>query len=414
MRKQTAPARLRAPGADLVPRALSHALVWTVLLALTGCGGGAPAAGALERDSAGIRIYEQPASALSSLPAVDVEESPATEVGGEDSGLYLVQGLVVLGDGTIVLANSGTRELRWYDPDGTLIRTAGREGEGPGEFRAPRLVGTVAQDTIVVWDYELRRLSYFAADGTFGRAWNVTADIGIVPDAMGVMADGAIVLMDRPILTGREAPGLARDTFPVSILTTAGGVVPVGRFGGHELFREVRGTAVSQSLLPFGRRAVVAAAADRVWAGPDAGGLELYGFDGRGTLRDIIRIDRENRRVTETDRTAVREQWLENARSGARAEIERLFGTLPLPERMGAHTDLVVDAAGRIWVELPFSPVDTQRQWLVLDGEGRVLATAALPPDLDVAAIGSDWIAGIARDEMSVEYVRLYRFRPLS
>ncbi len=107
-----------------------------------GCGTADAGSGAQSsftvRDSAGIRIVE------STEPAEDrpwvISDSPLFQVGNvsgrPEYELYRVRGALRLSDGSIVIANGGTDELRWYSLTGEFLHSAGGTGEGPGEFLA--------------------------------------------------------------------------------------------------------------------------------------------------------------------------------------------------------------------------------------------------------------------------------------
>lgn len=44
-------------------------------------------------------------------------------------------------DGTIVIADQGSAEVRWFGSDGRILRRTGGRGDGPGEFRPSRRSG---------------------------------------------------------------------------------------------------------------------------------------------------------------------------------------------------------------------------------------------------------------------------------
>jgi hypothetical protein len=54
-------------------------------------------------------------------------------------------------DGRIVVANSGTEELRFYGPDGSALLATGRDGDGPGEYRGTMAVPEEAPESLVVY-----------------------------------------------------------------------------------------------------------------------------------------------------------------------------------------------------------------------------------------------------------------------
>ena len=73
------------------------------------------------------------------------------------------------------------------------------------------------------------------------------------------------------------------------------------------------------------------------------------------------------------------------------------------------YSRLVLDRVGNLWVEqAPViwtdpGPVD----YLVFDPEGVLLGAVTLPP-IDVLEIGDDYVLGIYRDEMEVEYLHVH------
>jgi hypothetical protein len=86
----------------------------------------------------------------------------------------------------------------------------------------------------------------------------------------------------------------------------------------------------------------------------------------------------------------------------------RAEGEVPARETVPAFDHLITDEAGNLWVrDYLVSPDDAPR-WSVFDPQGRWLGTAETPAGMDVYQIGSDWILGRVKDDLDVEYVRLY------
>lgn len=141
-------------------RPLSHSefapllSVLLLLLALAGCDRGpARSSGPEVRDSAGIRIvwnvgYRWPEGSgwrLSHEPLLDIgvlEDDPRYQ-------FYQVVGAQQLSDGRIVVANSGTSELRFYDSAGRFLSASGRQGGGPGEFGGLRSLAVLSGDSLL-------------------------------------------------------------------------------------------------------------------------------------------------------------------------------------------------------------------------------------------------------------------------
>ena len=179
---------------------LSRPVVFLLLLlAGHGCRPDAPAREALVtvRDSAGVRIVESAAPAWPDGHGWSVGAAPVVEIGAgvtEGEMLFRVNGALRLENGTIVVANAGSQELKYFGPDGALLTVAGGEGEGPGEFMGgPVEPWRVAPDTVAAWDFRQMRASYFDARGGFVRSVTVRPPSGIFPMGIGELSDGRVV-----------------------------------------------------------------------------------------------------------------------------------------------------------------------------------------------------------------------------
>ena len=80
------------------------------------------------------------------------------------------------------------------------------------------------------------------------------------------------------------------------------------------------------------------------------------------------------------------------------------------PETMPVFGRMLVDAAGHLWVqdyaaEYLERPID----WSVFDPDGRLIARVTVPVRFRITQIGEDWVLGVQRDEMDVQYVRVHR-----
>jgi hypothetical protein len=175
----------------------------------------AVSSGGAEVDSAGVRIVESPARA--DLPRWSVDATPTTigvVEGPADYTLHRVGSGRVLPDGRIVIANNRT-ELRFYDRDGVHLRTVGRRGEGPGEFRD--IGGLVlARDTLFVYDRSNQRLTFLspagevlgsAPSGAAGVWVGSRASLAAVPDA------GLVFTASGFSVPRRDSVGLFRVRF---------------------------------------------------------------------------------------------------------------------------------------------------------------------------------------------------------
>jgi hypothetical protein len=95
--------------------------------------------------------------------------------GAEELMLGNVRALAVGRDGTIHVLE-GTPALKQFSPSGAYIRSIGRLGSGPGEYRRPDGGLAVLNDgRIVVRDPGNGRMATFASDGTPLATWRISS-----------------------------------------------------------------------------------------------------------------------------------------------------------------------------------------------------------------------------------------------
>src|SRR5690606_5816123 len=99
------------------------------------------------RDSAGVRVVRNlaPAWSGSAEDAWSLSLEPILEIGvleGDPAYMFSqMRGPRRLSDGSIVVLDGATSEVRIFDAEGRHLRTFGRKGQGPGEFQVA--AGTV-------------------------------------------------------------------------------------------------------------------------------------------------------------------------------------------------------------------------------------------------------------------------------
>ena len=89
-------------------------------------------------DSLGVRIVTNlgPTWPAGSEWRVSPEAYVAIAAGSESSSqLLVVEGAIRLSDGTVVVGDRGAAAVKYFDGSGRLVRTSGRQGQGPGEFQ---------------------------------------------------------------------------------------------------------------------------------------------------------------------------------------------------------------------------------------------------------------------------------------
>ena len=81
---------------------------------------------------------------------------------------------------------------------------------------------------------------------------------------------------------------------------------------------------------------------------------------------------------------------------------------MAVPATRPAYGILLVDAQGNLWAgEYTRYPASPQR-WTVFSRNGELLGEVTVAEQFKVLQIGADWVLGVGRDELDVEYVMLY------
>jgi ABC-type multidrug transport system ATPase subunit/DNA-binding beta-propeller fold protein YncE len=85
-----------------------------------------------------------------------------------DSKIGKPEGVCVLRDGRVVVCDTHYHRVVVFDPDGRVVQTFGKEGQGAGEFIYPVAVTKDAQENLYVAEYGSNdRIQKFTADGRF-------------------------------------------------------------------------------------------------------------------------------------------------------------------------------------------------------------------------------------------------------
>ena len=95
-------------------------------------------------------------------------DEPLVRVGmldGPDQYLFSnIVGAASLPDGSVVVADEQSHEVRMFDAGGRHVWTSGREGQGPGEYRGLRLMRGCPGATATVFDWNQNRITRLGSD----------------------------------------------------------------------------------------------------------------------------------------------------------------------------------------------------------------------------------------------------------
>jgi hypothetical protein len=355
------------------------------------------------RDSAGVRIVESLSTARHPAPWT-LGAEPVWSVGrlegDPDYLLSRVVGAHQLPDGSILIANGGTSQVRFYDPSGVLVASRGREGQGPGEFAYLRALGTCRDDGFVAFDLNWEMNAY-RADGTFVEKTVLRAPEGITPYNLACDPHGHVLLLGW----GRNAaagPVVGfHETRDRLVLVTREGAVETDF--GERLVSERIGTTGGSGPHPAGRATQFALHDDRAFIGSgERFEVEVRALD--GSLLALLRGPDIDLSVTDS----IRSLYLENRLASAPAErhpvIRRQAEEMAWPEQIPAFVELRVDEEGVLWLRAYASP-GSPETWSLLHPEAGYLGDLRLSARHRLLEAGSDYLLLLTRDDLDVERV---------
>jgi hypothetical protein len=340
--------------------------------------------------------------------------------------LLLVMGVTRLSDGRFAVGVQASNTIRFYDARGGFLGSAGRRGQGPGEFRQLMGVRPIRGDTLVVTDGG--EVEIFSGDGRFVRQGASRSRGNRFVYPVIVINDGSYLglLYDD----GRGAPppaGRSRRSYPVVHVSRDGTMIDsVGSFRDREEVFD--GRAAWGYAVGFSAGSLLAGDNTSFYiASPTNAEISQFSLAGKPT-----RVARLAVRRAKTGDAAIRDYraWYlampgEDGRpmQGAMKERrERQIEATVFAEWLPPFGHLIVDRSGNLWAQrydyrsafYTPGPVRTQTipvatRWDVLDSTGRWLCTVDLPERFTPLEIGADYVAGVARDRDDLEQVRVYR-----
>lgn len=371
-----------------------------VLLTVSGCSDG-PGGGS------GVSVTEADGRLRVELPALDALDPPrwvygpgsSTATTAPDLDLFRVTAARFLPSGALAVASSGNQEVVVLDADGSVGSRLGRDGEGPGEFRAISALLVDDEDRLVVYDPSVGRLTTFATDGSVAGTRPLAPPNRVVDlQPLALLDDGRVLAIYgamRFFLQGGEA----RDTTPLMVFDSAGAVADTLRqyaarewaFVGHS-----RGAARTE--VGFGRSLAYDGRSGRAVLGStDSLALTVYGADGEPVME--VAGGGPGPVVPDTELEAWREAQDRRFES-APAAIREAFSDIPHRERYPAFDGLLLDDAHRIWIGHYPAPSDTLRHWTVLGPDGHIAGRVTLPVDITLLDAAGDRLAVLQMTEL--------------
>lgn len=414
--------QLARPDPGLIERLQAPATAAALVAALAGpvaCdtrpegAAGAPAV----RDSAGIRIVDV-AARVEELPVRSLEAAPELVLGdGGPDGVefYRVAGVAHLSDGTVVVADNGSRQLRFFGPDGRRLWDVGGRGGGPGEFEQIDGLFKLVGDSVAAWDPRQYRLTVWGPDGRLVRTVHPTPPpAGSFFPVLGVLNNGSFLAgsgLDIGSVFSQGTGVRQPSTTVVRYGPDGARMDTLGRYPADEQFVWVNESGFSLRRLPFGKRLLIAVGGDRVYVMSGAH-YEVLGLTPAGRTELILRRTENPIPVVEEDIQRYRDRRLEEAGDEERAAEERRLASLEYPTHKAPVTDLVATAQDSLWVREADRGPSRTVTWTVYGPDGLPTAKVRSPAGLRIRSVDTGRVLGIESDDLGREMVVVYRIAP--
>lgn len=392
----------------------AFAIIAAATIGLPGCGRAESVSSVIRSDSAGIMIVES-ATAQWDEGREWRLDGPTVSIGSvdgpPDTQLHRVRAVSLLPDGRIAIANGGTAEIRLYDAEGRWIRSLGREGAGPGEFRVITGLQVIPPDTLVVFENGEGRVAIFTAEGALVTSRRIVAPGETFQGPEHRLKDGRwLNLMHSTEVEGYQK---RRNSFVAWSDSASPGDTILSRDGQEYLIyiRHQNGQYIGRGAVgyPFAGQDVGAFRDGRMALSSglafDVAVVEM----GRGKMRIRRRMERP---PLAPDRVArFVDDYVGRYPPQRQSEVRGHFARLPVPDAAPTHSALQFDPAGSLWIENYRRPWDSlaTRNWSVFEPTGSWLGDVEFPRGLRVFEIGDNHVVGVERDSDGVEFVRLYR-----
>ncbi len=391
--------------------------------AMVGCGQGAdPPPRSELTDSAGVTRVHSHRDLWEGEFGWQVIPRPFLTVGSLDGSQEEVLVEVVAGvvrpDGGVVVSDRGTRTVRWFGPGGRLERTLGGPGDGPGEFKEPGQVLLGDDGSVAVWDQAALRLTRFGRSGELSGVetldWARLAkavDPPLYPGRIEPLAGGGYLV--RLVEKSKHPPSGSFRSGSGALVTSA----DLGSVDTLAFFPDQEPSMVEAPFGPFpfsgpgAPETVMTHVGDppRICVGDEAK-PEVTCF-GPGEERLLLSWEADPGAM---DRREV-EAWRDRSRRDLEEklgedDVRRILDELSPPEEGPFFGEMVLDREGNLWVR--GEPVESSWgpaiRWRVFNREGRFLGWVRVLP-VQVLEVGRDFLLGVHRDPLGVEYIQLFR-----
>lgn len=327
---------------------------------------------------------------------------------GKDPTLYNVAAARFLGDGGLIVANAGSAEVFWFDQGGSLERTSGRRGDGPGEYQRITAVFGRADGGVSVYDAGPGRMTDLDSTGAVAGTSSLSSGspaLDLVPLAMLPDGGSLSVYGEMRVFGGS---GASRDSTPlIHIHADTEARDTLGYWKGKEWYYVPLERGIARLAVGFSRDVVYAGRNGRVVVGT-TDSLNLSVVDGTG--RVVMRLMGPSGRTPIPG--ALVEEWradLGERMKNAPPQIKGVLQEIPVNETYPDLQGVGISDSGQVWIGLRTAADARSDEWLVVSPDGEVLGSVSLPKSARILDVAGERVAVLYRDELDEEFISVYQ-----
>ena len=347
-----------------------------------------------------------------------VDDKPILDVRGVNDAGAIVFGsanwATRLPNGTVVIADASGPAVHFIDAAGKLIKSVGRSGQGPGDFRTVTWVGHCAADSVFAWDFAQMRVTTYDVAGNLGRTF-AFGTRGGANTSTSCNPRGMLFAFAAPHrLPPRTPPDpnakyviVGAAATPVVVAVGGDTIIKLGEVPYGEMLSGMVNGRAGGLQRPLGGTTAYALGVDRLYIGiTDSSSVAIYGLDGKRT--GTIPVPMADRSPTAEQYAAAAEIPLAIVPAPMRDAYRAFVLSAPPPSRLPPFSKLFVDAANLLWVQVS-SPGEKSTRFRVFGADGKAAAQVEIGANVEVFEIGTGYLLGARTDADDEPHLTVYK-----